>query len=553
MTKELYISIFIILFVTSAGAQSFRIEDIKNTFGKGKPLKLSGNFSANGTYSAGEPGRDPFAYYLNGSVSLNIYGLIDLPFSFNFTNSGNSYRMPSMPNRLSLQPSYKWIKAYIGDVSMNFSPYTLNGHQFTGAGVELTPGDWEFAVMYGRLLRAVEYNDSLPDVAPTYKRMGYGVKAGVNKETYMVSVSLLKAKDERSSLSSMPDSLGVAPMDNISGSVSFSVKPVSFIEVSGEYGFSSVTADITVSDDTKTLYHAFKGNIDYVGESNRFGIGYERIDPNYQTFGAYYFTNDLENVTLNGNQSLWDGKVNLTLSLGYEHDDLKGEKARGSSRAVGSAGLEFTPNECLSARLSYSNFQSYSNARSNFESINQENPLDLLDTLRFTQLSRSANLNLSWQVKKTEEQTQSLSLNVAYQDAANKQGEVYQPGSVTEMINGMAGYSFSLLKTGLIITAAVNLNNSRLLNANTLTLGPTLSASKRLLKNKLSLNGSISYNTANKGGAKQSEVFLCRLNGGYSLGEHHSLTLAYNYQWRSTVGPPARNTSLLTAGYAWHF
>ncbi|MDR2808954.1 MAG: hypothetical protein LBB84_00135, partial [Tannerellaceae bacterium] len=80
-------------------------------FGKGKPLKLSGGFSANSTYNAGSTmqGREPFAYYLNGNIHLNIYGQINLPFSFNLTNSGSSYKLPSMPNRLNIHPSYKWI------------------------------------------------------------------------------------------------------------------------------------------------------------------------------------------------------------------------------------------------------------------------------------------------------------------------------------------------------------------------------------------------------------------------------------------------------------
>ncbi|MDR3217639.1 MAG: hypothetical protein LBU22_01440 [Dysgonamonadaceae bacterium] len=42
-----------LLSATGATAQSFRIEDWKDLFGKGKPLKLTGGFSANSVLAAG--------------------------------------------------------------------------------------------------------------------------------------------------------------------------------------------------------------------------------------------------------------------------------------------------------------------------------------------------------------------------------------------------------------------------------------------------------------------------------------------------------------------
>ncbi|MDR0995253.1 MAG: hypothetical protein LBL81_03065 [Tannerella sp.] len=556
MTKEItQLTLIFLLLSTAAWSQSFRIDDLKNTFGKGKPLKLSGGLSANTTYTSGngEQGREPFVYYLNGTVDLNLYGLIDLPFTLNLTNSGTSYKLPSIPNRLSLHPSYKWMTAHIGDVSMDFSPYSLNGHLFTGVGLEMKPGTWEFDAMYGRLQKAVAYNDSLPSIMPTYKRMGYGLKLGRKADSYEISVNLLKAKDSPASLAVQPDSLGVTPMDNLAGSVALTLRPLKFIEISGEYGFSWLTTDLRDAAHTKTFYKAIKAQINYVGEHNRFGLGYERVDPGYRSLGAYYFTNDLENITANGSQSLWQDKLKFDLSLGYEHDDLAHTKASASSRVVGSANISFAPNERLNVNLSYSDFQSYSNLRSNFDYINQQNPLDRLDTLDFAQLSQSANLSLSYVLQKTEAQSQDLNLNLSYQDASNKQGGVYQPGSVTEMLNAVAAYSLSFLKTGLKLNGAFNLSDSRILNASTLTLGPTLGASARLLHKKILLNSSLSYNIGEKEGLKQSEVFLFRLNGTYCLKQRHNFTLAYNYQWRSALSQPAMDTSILTAGYSYNF
>ena len=44
MIKRVALFLFTIIFITQASAQSFRIEDLKDLFGKGKPLKLNGGF-----------------------------------------------------------------------------------------------------------------------------------------------------------------------------------------------------------------------------------------------------------------------------------------------------------------------------------------------------------------------------------------------------------------------------------------------------------------------------------------------------------------------------
>lgn len=570
MIKKILLAlVFLFVYTIGTEAQSFRIEDIKDMFGKGKPLKLSGGFSANQVVNAGNgaSGRDPWAYYLNGNVNLNIYGQINLPFSFSLTNSGSSYKLPSSPNRLSIHPSYKWATAHIGDVSMNFSPYTLNGHIFTGAGVELTPDGWEFAAMYGRLQKAVEIDEEQPHFLPTYRRMGYGFKVGKISDDYRISANIFSAKDFKNSLIQVPDSLGVTPMENLAGSLSLMVKPLKFIEINAEYGLSMLTLDERApkgnpsgildiwsgANMSSTTYHAFKINMDYVGETTRVGIGYERIDPNYMTLGAYYFANDLENITINGYQSFWENKMSVSLSVGYEHDNLDKAKASATDRVVGSANVTFTPSDRVNANVSYTNFQTFTNVRSNFELINQENSLDRLDTLNFVQLSQSINTNLNIVTKKNDAEMHNLNINLSYQDAANKQGGVYHPGSVTEMINAATSYSWTLLKTGLTFNGAVNLNNSKILNGNTITWGPTLGVNSKLFKKKVNLGGSVSYNTGHLEGVKQNEVFMARLNSSYSPIQRHNITLAYNFQWRSAIGRSAKNNSLLTVGYSCSF
>ena len=166
------LSVFM-LTVWSHTVHAQNVEEVLE-FRKKKPFKISGSISANATQFNSTPkqSRQSFTYQLSGSVNLTLYELLNIPLSFNLNNYGSDFSYSSLPNIMSLHPSYKWILAHIGDVSMSFSPYTLNGHQFTGVGIELSPARWRLSAMGGRLLRKVDIDASNPAIRPNYERWG---------------------------------------------------------------------------------------------------------------------------------------------------------------------------------------------------------------------------------------------------------------------------------------------------------------------------------------------------------------------------------------------
>ncbi len=96
-----------------------------------EPITLSGGFGLNqvlfytkDTFSV----KEPYTYVLNGNLNATIYGIISCPISFTYSNYGDNFSHPFNFNQFGMQPSYKWLKTYIGYNSMNFSPYTLSGH-----------------------------------------------------------------------------------------------------------------------------------------------------------------------------------------------------------------------------------------------------------------------------------------------------------------------------------------------------------------------------------------------------------------------------------------
>ena len=523
-------------------------------FRKKKPFKISGSISARATLFSSQPSeaRQSFTYQLTGAVNLSLYELLNIPLSFNLNNYGANFSYPSLPNRLSLHPSYKWAKAHIGDVSMSFGPYTLNGHQFTGLGVELSPGRWQVSAMAGRLLKRVDADPNIPSLQVGYERWGYGLKTRYEGSTFALGGTVFAARDRDGRISFDIDALGIYPKGNIALGLEGSLSLIKDLKLSLEYGLSRMQQDLRSTE--VSYYQALKADVSYSFVGNTLGVGYERIDPGYATLGAYYFNNDYENLTLNYSRSFFDSKLSLALSGGLQRDDLMGQKQEHNKRFVGSAQVGFTPSEALSASVSLSSFQSYRNLKSSFDYINARTPYDNLDTLQFTQLSHSLDADISWRLKQSEAQTQTLSATLSYQEAADRQGRYIQPGQLTRFMNLGTSYSLDLSALDLTLTGGFNVSNNYADRKAVLTLGPSLSLAKRFLKKQLSTGLSLSYNETQEAGHRLAQVYNLRATAGYRFWGKHGLNASVAYQGRKLLhavsSPRSSFTSELSYSYS---
>ena len=81
-----------------------------------------------------------------------------------------------------MSPYYKWITIHAGYRNINYSQFTLAGHTFLGAGVELHPGIFRFGFISGRFNRAIKADTSLKSFQPyTYSNRGIAAKIGLGK------------------------------------------------------------------------------------------------------------------------------------------------------------------------------------------------------------------------------------------------------------------------------------------------------------------------------------------------------------------------------------
>ena len=555
MNKPLIIRIALSVFMLitwSNAASAQNVEEILE-FRKKKPLKISGSISANVTQFNSTPkqSRQSFTYQLSGSINMSLYELLNIPISFNLNNYGAKFSYPSLPNRLSLHPSYKWVRAHIGDVSMSFSPYTLNGHQFTGAGIELTPGRWQISAMGGRLLRRVDADSLNPFIRPNYERWGYGAKVRYEANKFALGGTVFMAKDKMSNISFDTDALGIYPKGNIAIGLEGSLSIIKDLKLSLEYGLSIMQRDLRVKE--KSYYHAFKADLAYSFLGNTIGIGYERISPDYETLGAYYFNNDYENATLNYSRNFFKDRLSLALSGGVQRDDLSNQKQERNKRFVGSANINFTPNDKFTASISISSYQAHRNIKSSFDYINERTPYENLDTLRFTQLNNSIDMNLNWRLGNSETQSHTLSANASYQEAADKQGRYIMPGNLTRFMNLGANYGIDFTPLDFSVTAGINASNNYASRKNVLTIGPTLTGSKHLFKKALTTGLTLSFNQTQEAGRKLATIYNARWHANYRFLKRHGLNASVAYQHRSQSEATLTNSSSLTSQISYSY
>jgi hypothetical protein len=544
------------------------------TIGQQKPLSITGGLSINQIFygvNGIESRRDPYTYFASGNINFSLYGW-SVPLSFSLSNQNTSFQQPF--NQYSLHPTYKSITAHIGYTSMSFSPYTVSGHIFLGAGVDVAPkGNWKFSGLYGRFLKAVELvSDSTGTNNPAYERMGYGFKASYGSGGNQVEIIMFHGEDDINSIRALPDSIEVRPEENIVVSIGASKSVFKNIILKAEVASSALSIDTRAAGiensnplskadflftprASTSYYNAYKTSIGYNGQGYAFGAAYERIDPQFRTHGAYFFNNDLESITVNGSAAIFQGKVNVSVNAGTQRDNLDKSKISTLRRLVGSLNVGYAPSQKVNLSASYSNFQTFTNIRSQFVDINQLTPYDNLDTLNFTQISQSATTTAIYMFGSNPQKRQTINLNIAFQNAADEQGGVKQ-NTGTQFYNMNVAYALSLVPQNAMVSASLNATVNEGATATSKTIGPTAAVSKSFFEKKLRTTFSTSYNNSYTGSKLINTIVNGRISATVSMKKKHNLNMSTVVVKRdsNTEGASQSFTEFTgTLGYSYSF
>ncbi len=490
------LSVFGVTFVYQIGAQVPSVTPAPTD----TQTKINGTLSYHSAYNKGISAyAQPINNYLSGSLQLKI-GSFSLPVYGNYSDRKFQYSLPYKYNYVSVAPRYKWIQSQIGTSFMAFSPYSLNGHQYTGVGLNINPGKWQIKAMTGRLFKANETTDSLKYQA-NYQRMASGAKVKYNGNIMRLGFSLFQAKDDVNSI--LKSKFKPQAKENVILGTEFGINFTKKLSLNIDYSSMGLVQSISLKSTQSTVNKAFvskfldknpslqtanalKTTLNYQAPENNtlVALQYERVDPNYQSLGSYYFVNDYENFSLQLSQVMLQQRMFFTGTLGLQRDDLKYQMSSSQNRVVAAANVTLSPGPKFNMGLSYSNFTSYSTLRSVFDEIKRNNPLELLDTLNYRQITQNISTNMNIELAKNEKESHYLSTFLSWMQSANQQGDIVRMGGLSSFSNASISYAFQQPATYFGLSLGANVNINTIERNDSKSIGPIFSLRKGFFKNK---------------------------------------------------------------------
>lgn len=531
--------------------------------GKSEPLQITGSA---GLQYYGRPGHQSGSPYPSAGtiwqvgLTASLYGW-NLPFSATYSNASLRWQQPF--NRLSLQPSWKWIRIYLGDASMNFSPYSLNGHQFTGAGTELEPagGKWKISVMGGRLLRQT-FPDTLHGLPGVRQRMGYGLAGEYHQEKFSFGAGIFYASDEKNNRAQAPDSLLESPAENLVFHFRGTAGFIENLQVQYEYAVSFFTPDRRGPElkpdilypmefrNGSARYNAFKTGATYTTGIGSIGLSAERVDPGYKTLGAYYHLNDFENYTFRYAGAALQKKLTWSVSSGWQYDNLARQKRSTSRRLLHHLNMTYIPSDALQVNITYSDFSRYMYLRPAQEYLSSIDPWKEADTLHYRQVTGTWGGNAFWQ--KEDRAGNRHQVSFTYSRNISREQSADTLSSRGRFVSASGGYTFTKPGNALSCSTIIQYNNSQTGEISSAYLGPAFSLRKSLAGKKIQAYSIFSYNKTWQDKEKTGHVLTGR--GGISCRQKsHTFDLTLGTAWRTTAEHPNRKEFTVDFSYRYSF
>ena len=463
--------------------------------GQQKPFSFHGNFSTNliGYGISGMESRmHPFSLMLSSNATANVYG-IAIPFTLRYSNRRVDYTQPF--NQFGMSPTYKWATLHVGYRSVNFSNFTMAGHNFLGGGLELNPGKLRMGFVYGRFKKSTTAFAQAIDTTQTLTRKGFGLRLGWGSQHTFADLILLKIHDDSTSVADPFQKSYLPAEENTVAGIQSRIKLSKSLSFDTELAASVYTTDVSAprfadSDDypilnqiqklitvnqSTELLTAVRAGLNYrlAGFSTR--LEYRRIDPGYRSMGAYFMNNDIENITIAPSVSLLKRKLNLRGSLGVQRDNLRNVKRATSLRTISSFQASYNPSAVFGIDFSYSNYSSNQRA----------GRVPLIDSLKLFQTN--SNINITPRLLFTRTQYNHIFIVVLSRMELRDRNVLTQQFTDYQATLINLNYNLGLLQHRASILTGVNYNLLEHAIASQKALGFTLGAAKSLMEGKASL------------------------------------------------------------------
>jgi hypothetical protein len=490
------------------------------------------------------------------------------------SSKNKTFNSPAF-NIAGISPRYKWITLHAGVRAMDFSPYTYSGTNFTGGGIELMPENFivKGKAFYGLLNKKILVGDtsSLTVLQPAYSRYGGGGMITIGTQANNVDLIVFAAADIKKSLqldsavlSSQSSTVLLPPLpqDNIVLGVNTKQQIGEIFFLSAAYGFSAFSRNSYLSGGlfekniSRIFSHAVNLTVDIHTEWFNVGVSTRYIDPNYQTMGALYMTNDIADITLNASSAFWQNRLNVSGSFGFQRNNVKKELASTDKNIIGN--INITAAQILKdLTLSFS----YSNYNTSAEAVQ----VIINDSIKYAQINNNLSFNATFGFgKRSPDGTgirHSLSLSTMMQGVQTLNNEFSGLSNQKNTIANISiSYGIGIPSVGINSSVHGTVGSSSVSGSThgserTLTSNAGVTVSKSFIKK--TLQTSVGY-TAGLSGKNTSNNI--RFSAGYILKKAHRFNFSIGHLTRKIVqnknvdnGKNKTGEFTATLSYAYNF
>ncbi len=376
-----------------------------------------------------------------------------------------------------------------------------------------------------------------------YQRFAYGGKIGFGSDHSFFELNLFKAKD-KSQTGNWQTLLEnyIYPAENLVVGTSFGLRFFKKVSLRGNVAGSAVTENQNalnfslapneqrLEDNLGFLFtanassrYAFAGDLQLgvqIANSN-IGLKYQRVDPFYRSFGAYFLLNDYENFTGNLSLSFGKGRINFNGSYGMQRNNLKNYRSATDWRQILSASVSIVEKKGFSLTASYANYSV--DQRAGFIEVN--------DSFRLANVNHTFSFSPTVSWKKNQRQS-TISLYAGASRFTELSG--FFAGRENYSTNGNLNYRLRWKESGLAIKTGLLYSNFSQDTLGVTRYGATVGCDKEWGKKfKANLNLSANLNRTNS----SSDGFTLRnsLTLSYSPFKRQTLSTLVSYFQRKTT------------------
>ncbi len=463
--------------------------------------------------------------------TITLFDQVSLPFEFYISNQDHGYRQPF--NQFGVNPRlWNWLTLHAGYFSSQISDLTFGDSRLFGGGIELTPGQFQLSVLYGRSQKAVAV-DTLLGIRGQYDRRILAAKIGYgNPGDWFIGLNILHSIDDSTSLhlpktgtssDSVVSAYVTAPTENAVASLAFGMTFLdNHLRVKGEAAVSAFSNDIRVPQAggrvqslgwffTPRLSSQIDGattlsmNVIPMNDIS-VGLSAKWVGPGFVTLGYAQLPNDVMQFAISPTFQLFNHTTSLRTSVGLQYNNLRNNHLSTTRRTITSIGVSSQPMQAFGFEVNYSNYGMRSAPRN--------------DTLRIDNISQSLMISPRYTFNELGG-VNIVVLNYSLQDFQDF-NVVSGSRSANRTNTGIATWTLVLpttlsFSTNVIYTAAVTTA------VTTIVKGITETASRSFFDGFLSANLTLGYNlfTVNSTNGQ----FVARLGGSLNLAKWGTVSL----------------------------